>query len=905
MSLGAWEYAAWVNGKRSGRVWRQPNFCAGLIAFFLGRCYVWREMNVVFLRQTSLRRRVLAGMLALFLGFLFLRLDGAALDEAEEALRRGDYEDCIEHCRNFMGKRSRPNEDWFLLLLKAQMTLGKYADAWETLQKGLEATRGRSVRLYYAGRKAAQFQNKPEVATKFVEKIDELVGRWGGAVYGDPINLVALGKTALLLGQEPRWVLEFFFDPGRQADPPVREAILAAGDLALDKEDFAVAGASFQEGLNRFGEDPDFLFGLAVSLSNSEPEETAALLERALEANPRHVPSLLLLADHAVNAEEYRLAEETLDQVLEVNGDHPEAWAYRAVIAHLESDFEGEWEARQRGLKHWKTNPAVDHLIGKKLSQKYRFQEGADYQRAAMRLDPGWTKAQLQLAQDLLRLGQEEEGWQWAARSHEKDGYNQTAYNLLTLKTTLDKYAVLENDSFLVRMPADEAPIFGDEVLELLEEAKDALCDKYGVTLERQVILELFGHQKHFAVRTFGMPHNPGFLGVCFGNVITANSPSTQSGHPSNWRAVLWHEFCHVVTLTMTRNRMPRWLSEGISVYEEVQKDSSWGQSMTPAYRRRIMDGRLLPVSELSAAFIKAETGEDMQFAYYESSLAVRYLVETYGAKTLIGVLQDLGAGVSINEALAKNTVPIDQLDEQFAAYAKTLAAGLGEGLNWDVPEASLDGVPIETALSMSPDNYYLLLRRAKERIAEEQWEEALDPLRKILSRYPLQPGNNEAPRLLSQCYRELGAVENERRILRQIAETDHEAPDIYRRLVRMDTDAERWERVDENLMRLFAVNPFLPQLYRDWARCGEALGRDAQAIRAWEKLLRLEPPDLANVHYQAARLLHRNGKERARGHVLRALEEAPRFRDAYRLLRNIKGLEKTPSSPPPASKSE
>ena len=863
-------------------------------------------MNVVFLRQTSLRRRVFSGMLALLLGLLFLRLDGDAFDEAKTALRQGDYEGCIEHCRNSIGRQRRPNEDWFLLLTEAQMTLGKYADAWETLQKGLEATRERSVRLYYAGRKVAQFQNKPESAEKFVEKIDELVRRWGGAVYGDPVkNLVALGKTALLLGQEPRWVLEFFFDPGRQADPPVREAVLAAGNLALDKEDFAVAGASFQEGLSRFGEDPDFLFGLAVSLSHSDPEETAALLERALAVNPRHLSSLLMLADHAVNAEEYRLAEETIDKVLKVNGDHPEAWAYRAVIAHLESDFEGEREARQRGLRHWKTNPDVDHLIGKKLSQKYRFQEGAAYQRASLRLDPGWTKAQLQLAQDLLRLGQEEEGWQWAARSHEKDGYNQTAYNLLTLKTTLDKYAVLESDSFLVRMPAEEAPIFGEEVLELLEEAKAVLCDKYGVTLERRVILELFGHQKHFAVRTFGMPHNPGFLGVCFGNVITANSPSTQSGHPSNWRAVLWHEFCHVVTLTMTRNRMPRWLSEGISVYEEVQKDSSWGQSMTPAYRRRILDGRLLPVSELSAAFMRAETGEDMQFAYYESSLAVRYIVETYGAKTLIGILQDLGEGVSINEALSKNTVPIAQLDEQFAAYAKTLAAGLGEGLNWDIPKDSVHSVPIEAALATNPDNYYLLLRHAKERIAEEQWEEALEPLRKILSRYPLQPGNDESPRLLAQCYLELGDVENERQILRQIAEADHESPDIYLRLIQMDAEAKRWERVHENLMRFFAVNPFLPQLYRIWARCGEALGQDAQAIDSWEKLLYLKPPDLANVHYQTARLLHRNDEEGALGHVLRALEEAPRFREAYRLLRDIKGLEETPSFPSPAAKSE
>ena len=47
-----------------------------------------------------------------------------------------------------------------------------------------------------------------------------------------------------------------------------------------------------------------------------------------------------------------------------------------------------------------------------------------------------------------------------------------------------------------------------------------------------------------------------GVLGVCFGRVITANSPASQGEHPSNWEAVLWHEFCHVVTLKKTRNNV-------------------------------------------------------------------------------------------------------------------------------------------------------------------------------------------------------------------------------------------------------------------------------------------------------------------------------------------------------------
>ncbi len=96
------------------------------------------------------------------------------------------------------------------------------------------------------------------------------------------------------------------------------------------------------------------------------------------------------------------------------------------------------------------------------------------------------------------------------------------------------------------------------------------------------MIVEIFPQQKEFAVRTFGLPGADGLLGVCFGRVITANSPASQGEHPSNWEAVLWHEFCHVVTLSKTRNKMPRWLSEGISVYEEGQRGPRLGHDAQP-----------------------------------------------------------------------------------------------------------------------------------------------------------------------------------------------------------------------------------------------------------------------------------------------------------------------------------
>jgi len=823
--------------------------------------------------------------------------NSADLDDVRPLFIKGEYAKCIKACQEAIAERE-PEEAWRLLLAESLMAVGRYTNALAVVQTNLSRYPW-SVQLRLLAHEVFRRNGLAEEAGGALDEINRLGGyrMWA---YQDTANLITMGRAAVLLGADPRRVLEQFFDLAKKRDTTNRAPYLASGQLALDKNDYDLAAKTFGAGLKLFPLDPDLHFGMAQAYAPSDRRLMIAALEAALNANQNHVPSHLLLTDHLVDGEEYKAAEESIKKALEVNPHHPEAWAYRAVIAHLKNEAASETKARDTALATWKTNPEVDHLIGRKLSQKYRFAEGAAYQRRALRFGPKFLPAKIQLSQDLLRLGQEDEGWRLAEEVHSADAYDVTAFNLTTLQESMARFATLTNADFVVRMSTNEAVIYGDRVLALLTRAKTNLCAKYGLELTTPTIVEIFPNQKDFGVRTFGMPGNPGYLGVCFGPVITANSPASQAGHPANWEAVLWHEFCHVVTLGLTKNKMPRWLSEGISVFEELQENPVWGQSMTPRYREMILGKDFTPLGELSAAFLAPKTEMHLQFAYYESYLAVEFLVKQFGIEALKKILRELGEGTEINTAITKHTAPLDKIEKDFAAFAKDRAEKLAPELSFEKPE------PGDEDLADVSKNFYVLTRHAKKLLRARKWQEAKAPLEKLIQFFPGNTGADNAYWLLGEAHRGLNETNAERLVLTTLANLEADDVDTYSRLMELSAIAKDWGAIATNAERYIAVNPLAAAPYRHLAQASEALGRRDTAISACKTMLLLDPPDPAGAHFQLARLLHENRDPAAKRHLLQALEEAPRFREGHRLLLEMKKTsEPTNTAAPPAQSSD
>ena len=264
--------------------------------------------------ERRIRFRWMVGVL-LFLLVLGVseRAHGAEFEEVEQQFIEGQYAKAIEEAEQVVSSGG-VGEEWRALLVRSLMLTGQYTNALDVMTTALRRY-PRSVKLRVLARDVYRSNGEVYRGELMIQEINQLAGRRMWA-YQDPENLVALGRAAVILGADPRRVLEQFYDRAKKAEPDLREVYLASGELALSKNDYALAARAYGEGLRKFPDDPDMNYGLARSFAPSDRRQMVGALAAALEVNTNHVGSFLLMVDHLIDSEDYAAAEETLEQVL-------------------------------------------------------------------------------------------------------------------------------------------------------------------------------------------------------------------------------------------------------------------------------------------------------------------------------------------------------------------------------------------------------------------------------------------------------------------------------------------------------------------------------------------------------------------------------------------------------------
>ena len=137
--------------------------------------------------------------------------------EALDLYRTGKYVECIEAAEKAIGEHPL-NENCRTLKIKAELEVGRYADAAKSLDEGLKRL-PTSLELRWLGRDVCRYNNQADRVKQLEAEIRQLVEQWP-ARYSDAANRIVVAKYLLSQNADPKKVLDGLINEVKKQLPP-------------------------------------------------------------------------------------------------------------------------------------------------------------------------------------------------------------------------------------------------------------------------------------------------------------------------------------------------------------------------------------------------------------------------------------------------------------------------------------------------------------------------------------------------------------------------------------------------------------------------------------------------------------------------------------------------------------
>ena len=624
--------------------------------------------------------------------------------------------------------------------------------------------------------------------------------------------------------------------------------------------------------------------GMARTVADDNPPLARKLAQQVLTINPQSTGARVLLAELALDDTKRPEAKTELALALAVNPNHFEALALTAAVAWLDKRTGDYTAATDAVLKLNPTYGEVFRVVGAQSARNYRFEEAAELVRRAITIDRENTRAFADLGAHLMRTGDERGARRALETAFRVDPYDVVTYNLLGLLDTLDGFETIREGDLVIRLHPDEAGVMREYVPALASEALAALSKRWNFTPTGPILIEMFPRHDDFAVRNVGLPGMIGALGACFGKVVTLDSPKARPPGEFNWGATLWHELAHVITLQLSNQRVPRWLTEGISVWEETRGRAEWGREMEVTFAGAINRGQVMKLRDLNAGFSNPET---ISLAYYQASLLVEHIVQRFSEASLRELVRvfadDLETEAAVTRVLK---VPIDDLQKTFDGFLETRFGTLRRALA--APEGLAPDLPIERLRALAEANagsfpVQMALARALE---ARDADAALAAYQKAAALVPMATGEGSPHARIAALVQAKGDKAGAARALETLTGFDHTDVVSARQLVALLDPSIDGPRRRAALARVVAVDPFDAAAHAELGRFALAAGSLPEAVRSFRVAVAAGATDRAGAHADLGEALEKSGaKDDAKRQALLALEVAPTYARAQDLL--------------------
>jgi tetratricopeptide (TPR) repeat protein len=866
-------------------------------------------------------RLVLRGSASLaFALALFAPRSVAAQDDGHDLFRGGKYQQAIAA----LNKVPASDSDWAASqrdLVRAYAAIGKYDEAEAAGRRAVLSPKGAIVWnplgevLITRGKRAAAESafvrarstpdsliaslnlavlhydrgDRDQAMKEFDKFIDVYNRSLGNELTSD--DLMAVAIACEYLGENDPQLFhdaQKAYDRATTVDPSNDAAKIRLGELFLRKYNFEEAQKAFEEVLQTNPNDPRALLGAARRLQADGQAGGDSLLRAALTVNPEYPDAHVLHAEVLLGLEDYAAAQVDIDRALKVDPVNERALAVATAIKYLTHDQAGFETLRQRALAADPRDAELYATLAELAADVRLYKSASDFARQGVGLDAKDWHAWSVLGMNQLRLGQIDTGRASLEKSFKGDPYNVWVKNTLDLLDTYKNYDLTSSPRFQFMIEKDESPILAIYLRDLAEQAYTTFAKKYAYTPPPPVRIEVYRSHADFSVRTVGLA-GLGALGVSFGTTLAFDSPAAKDAGPFNWGSTVWHELAHTFTLGSTDNRIPRWLSEGLSVYEEHHARPGWGFGVTPDFLAAYKAGKLVPVSRMNDGFMHPAYPEQVQFSYYQASLVCELIARDFGEPAILRMLQAYKDGQTTDQVFQKvlNT-DLKSFDKRFDTYLNTRFGAVLASMTKTPPKIGAN-TPVEAAIAMaatSPNDFGVQLFTGEVLITHNDLDRAIPYVERAREIFPEYGGDDSPYAVLAMLYQKKGDQRKEADALvkwTSLTETNLKALERLATLLEQLGDAKG---AADALDRAMFVNPFDVGMHQKLAELSHAAGDKQRTVRERAAIVALGPVDKAAALYELALAQHEAGDDaHARTNVLRSLEEAPNFEKAQTLL--------------------
>lgn len=635
------------------------------------------------------------------------------------------------------------------------------------------------------------------------------------------------------------------------------------GRLLYERFNSADAADLFREAIAKDPSNAGAFLGLAIVSADSFDGKAAEYCAKAITLNPKLAEAHELMAQlHLENGDSGAAAAEA-DKAIALESDALDAMALHAAIELIADRSPDAWFARIRAV-----NPDYGEayaVVAHELELNYRYEDAVTYYRKAIEADPRLWAAHSALGIDLMRLGKEDEPRKELELSYNNGYRNAATVNSLRLLDSYKNFETNRDDTTIFKFDKSEADLLLPYMQPELHAILVAYEKKYRMMLPGPVQVEVYPNHEDFAVRTMGMP-GLGALGVTFGEVVSMDSPSARKPGDFNWGSTLWHEMSHVFILTATNHRVPRWFTEGLAVHEEGERSPEWKNRATPEVLAAIRDKKLLPVAKLDRGFVYPTYPSQVIISYFQAGSICDFIKEKWGDDKLLDMVHSFAKLKSTPEVIQQNLgLAPQEFDKEYLDWINAQYGS--EATHFDEWREKLKSLAIASE--------------------HKQYETVRAEGPTVAAMYPQYVGDANVYEMMANADRASGDARAEAAALTTYEHEGGQNPDLLKRLAALEEAGGQKAEAAATLERINYIYPVKDEgLHRQLGDLLYSLKEYDGAIREYKALVASQPVDKAGAEFDLAQAYLAAGqKNKAEDSVLAALEIAPGFRPAQKLL--------------------